>query len=477
MPLPIPNDTLAALGAGLKNCSSRSLWQDRFACPESKEEERKEWFKSLFAKAAMTQGLQSWARFLKLGTGKESGVLYAQLQSRLMVNMAGGVMENAGLCLDRFGMPYIPGSAVKGCARRAALAALREWTEEGEKPTGQERPLAAATEAFENRAQMLAHIALIFGWCEQDWKPNAEFHWATGQDSDRVLVESREELHRTLSSEFYHSEKTLVRNELSNHAGLVAFMPARPVELEMRSINSNLPFPYTEPGKLELDIINCHHKNYYKGILNVATDTEEPNPVFYPAVASGHVFAFSVRQLKKAQHEMMKLSIIWLRVGLEVMGIGGKVGSGYGWFAAGSEIQGTIFGLISDLQKRRAQALANEQAEAADRAEKVQIAEQKRIFKETIANLSPGDKEEFILDSLSDDQFRSMLDNFKDQSEERKKAIVRVLRRPSDQIGSRRDFWNNIKAKGERGGKSAKIVEAIRLCSRSMYSGKEGKMP
>jgi CRISPR/Cas system CMR subunit Cmr6 (Cas7 group RAMP superfamily) len=51
-----------------------------------------------------------------------------------MVNMAGGVMENAGLCLDRFGLPYIPGSAVKGCARRTALAALREWCETGQQP-------------------------------------------------------------------------------------------------------------------------------------------------------------------------------------------------------------------------------------------------------------------------------------------------------------------------------------------------------
>lgn len=29
-------------------------------------------------------------------------------------------MENAGLSLDRYGLPHIPGSAVKGCARRAS---------------------------------------------------------------------------------------------------------------------------------------------------------------------------------------------------------------------------------------------------------------------------------------------------------------------------------------------------------------------
>ena len=49
----------------------------------------------------------------------------AILESRMMVNQAGGMLENAGLCLHRhFGYPFIPGSAVKGIARHAAWS---EW--------------------------------------------------------------------------------------------------------------------------------------------------------------------------------------------------------------------------------------------------------------------------------------------------------------------------------------------------------------
>lgn len=56
----------------------------------------------------------------------------ATLGGRLIVNQAGGVLENAGLCLHpHFNAPYIPGSAVKGCARHAAWQAWKE-TEEGE---------------------------------------------------------------------------------------------------------------------------------------------------------------------------------------------------------------------------------------------------------------------------------------------------------------------------------------------------------
>lgn len=51
-----------------------------------------------------------------------------RLDSRLIVNQAGGILENAGLCLHRhFGFPVIPGSALKGLARHAAWC---EWNEE-----------------------------------------------------------------------------------------------------------------------------------------------------------------------------------------------------------------------------------------------------------------------------------------------------------------------------------------------------------
>ncbi len=53
--------------------------------------------------------------------------IQAKLNSRLIVNQAGGVLENANLCLHRhFGDPYIPGSAVKGIAGHAAWC---EWNE------------------------------------------------------------------------------------------------------------------------------------------------------------------------------------------------------------------------------------------------------------------------------------------------------------------------------------------------------------
>lgn len=74
----------------------------------------------------------------------------ARLKSRLIVNQAGGILENAGMCLHpHFGYPYIPGSAVKGIARHAAWCAWHE-AEEPEKET------------------IARNIALVFGYPTND---------------------------------------------------------------------------------------------------------------------------------------------------------------------------------------------------------------------------------------------------------------------------------------------------------------------
>lgn len=65
--------------------------------------------------------------------------IVATLKSRLIVNQAGGILENAGLCLHpHFGYPYIPGSAVKGLARHAAWC---EWN--AEKDEAKKREIAS----------------------------------------------------------------------------------------------------------------------------------------------------------------------------------------------------------------------------------------------------------------------------------------------------------------------------------------------
>ena len=104
--------------------------------------------------------------------------VWGELRSRLAVNLAGGILENANICLHpHFGYPYLPGSAVKGLARHAAWC---EWN----KPESDKQAIAR-------------RIATVFGY-------------PTGDDDDDGL------------------DAALKAEGEKDHAGCVAFLGAFP---------------------------------------------------------------------------------------------------------------------------------------------------------------------------------------------------------------------------------------------------------
>ncbi len=394
MAILMPRDTRQALGLDAANCESRSLRFDRFADPQAKEETRNKWFKGIAALKPSLIKCGAWSHWLAHpGLGRKPGeALFAQLQSRLMVNMAGGVMENAGLCLDRFGVPYIPGSAVKGCARHQAIQSLLEAREAG-KPTA-------------DLARLLADIALVFGWGEQDWKmrPDIVSKLASKRDeTDEVFTQRCQEIWKAKRSDFayavgdelWEEVATAARRRLPNtdhFAGTVSFLPAYPHHLPAND--------------LELDIVTCHHPKYYRGDpdMPVALDIEEPNPVVFLTVAAGIVFQFATLPIRRAAASLVgQVSDLtvpgvsdsvdtpatgnpatrnelenmgsetpptgrpevcpttarlltrareWLRQGLETFGLGGKTSAGYGWFEC-EQTTANMAGILAEQQKQR----------------------------------------------------------------------------------------------------------------------------
>ena len=443
MPPLMPRDTCNALGDDLKNCNSRALLLDRFCDPSAKEDARKAVFRRAFRRGADTLKITAWARWLDSLAKAEPGtnILYAQLQSRLMVNMAGGVMENAGLCLDRFGLPYIPGSAVKGCARRAALAALREWSEAGGKPelkpAADDNPLTAACKPFATPAEMRAAIARVFGQCTQD----------LSDQSDQSIS-----------------------------AGSIAFLPAYPADLGRTGNVTDLPLPVPELGKLELDVVTCHHRDYYAGTLDTATDTEEPNPVVFPAVAPGHVFTFALTTLRNCPDTSLQYALTWLATGLQTFGLGAKTNAGYGWF----DCSQTTHTAVANLQVQKAERERMAAKEKAEREKAKAEAEAKAAEKAkreaALAGLSPEERADKEIEFLNDQQFDTKVRAFCKEpkkggpTEDLKKAIVRALR------GPRRHYWQEFKTKAVKGD-LANVANAIRRLSKDMFGEKEGKMP
>lgn len=305
MPIFFPGDTRVLLGANAARCESRSLYMDRFGEPGARKAEREQWFEGVLRReVAVSKPLDRFS-------GISVAACYGQLRSRLMVNMAGGVMENAGLCLDRFGWPYIPGSAVKGCARRAAIQSLIDDRD--------------ANPDVVKLAKLLANVALVFGWGEGEWtvEPNgprglkSDFAYAIGTKLWPQVSQAAQQL----------LPKT------DHFAGGVSFLPAYP--MDPKTVK-NLPIPLPERfGALEMDILTCHHGDYYSSsdATKVAADIEEPVPVAFPAVAAGHVFKFCVLALRGCRVDCADQARVWLMEGMQTFGLGAKTSAGYGWFA------------------------------------------------------------------------------------------------------------------------------------------------
>ncbi len=320
MPVHAPPDTAAALGHGLvPKCDSRSLFQRRFADPQAKEDDRKEWFHSLIGdnRKATRPPLSKWLP-------AKAVTVNARLMSRLMVDLSGGVMENSHVNLDRYGLPVVPGSAVKGCGRRMALQALHDWVAAGTERPAPDDACAPCCEGFNRPADMLAAVAAVFGWVGKDWTAGvkegryvSDFGWACGKSHEIIWKEAA----MLLSARFHW---TLPAGRpwlaLPSFAGTIAFLAA---------------FPSTDPG-LELDVVTPHHAKYYNGELETASDTENPVPVFFPAVKSqadtDSCFNFPLIPLARATEADIQQARRWLGHGLELLGLGAKANAGYGWF-------------------------------------------------------------------------------------------------------------------------------------------------
>lgn len=208
----------------------------------------------------------------------------ATLGSRMMVNLAGGVVENAGIALDRcFGLPLIPGSALKGISRVQALWEIHEAK-------------------GEEKLRLLRAAMLLLGYGAHDLR--GDFGWAGGPQ--------------------YAAD---IANEIGaqDFKGCACFLPA---------------YPTTTPT-LVVDMVNPHYPEYYSGRRQRAEDNESPIPNYFPAVEAGSSFGFAVLLNRVppvaslAATDLLKQAKEWLESAVTRKGVGAKTAAGYGWFELG----------------------------------------------------------------------------------------------------------------------------------------------
>lgn len=448
--------TLSLIEGG-RLCDNRTLLLSRFTDPELEDEQRRSHLAMAITQKLPLGILEERCRAYDAFLNAIPGVLriYARNQSRLLLNMSGGVLENAGCSLDRFtGLPRIPGSAVKGVTRHAALDQLKENC------TG-------------TKTEALAEIALAFGWISADWNASGDFAWACQDNWPATRATARQIIATRLNSD----------EAPRSFAGCIAFFDALPA----------IP----QSHDLELDIVTSHHKNYYSEKQLVALDNEQPNPVVFPAISPGQTFGFALapRPHTKVFDGLLSLSKNALLHALTTYGIGAKIAAGYGWFSFDETESQSISTKLASVRKKEADdqsfreallrlpqldGITSENIQASINTVEAFLSkwtgrEGLQPIRDNLAKnrgrlprLSPLDRIRARWKDMNEKAIiNGEIKTFTKKNDEEKRAIVELLREPENLI------W--VKLRSGQKGQVATAVEAIRNYSKNSMN--LGKMP
>jgi len=204
-------------------------------------------------------------------------------------------LENAGLCLHPiYGFAYLPGSGLKGLTRAYAETV---WLPSQTGMSGKD-----AWELIED----------VFGWADNPVR----------KEQIKAQEHPAHKRFKPTESEDAEKNKTL---EIGESAVGVIFHDALP---------EGWP-------KLTLDIVTCHHQDYYnskdrrdfRDAYNAPGDWQTPVPVSFLAVETGTKFRFALSP--RASHikpELVEQARQWLDAALTYNGAGAKTNAGYGYF-------------------------------------------------------------------------------------------------------------------------------------------------
>ncbi len=272
------------------------------------------------------EGKSRSQKILRYSSFPKAKMVAMKLGGRLIIDQSGGVQENSNLCLHpHFGFPMIPGSAIKGCARHFLWEQWGEGVEENKLDIAREK----ARDLIE-----------IFGYPTGD-----DGRYKVGQ------VWKKRELNLDDWCEENLAELVLNKDKKKKSlAGKITFFPA---------------MPYGS-APLEVDVLTCHHMDYYSPNAEKAraTDDENPNPQFFPVVKAGATFEIVVAPTTRGNDSLAEKALEVLQTALEVNGIGAKTAAGYGWFEVDEEIMRKQS--LSPFDLKREEVLEKKQADAID---------------------------------------------------------------------------------------------------------------
>lgn len=250
-----------------------------------------------------------------------------QLRGRMAVGLGGKNPLEFGITLNRLtGLPYIPGSALKGLARSYALLTLAEvrklilidtpLVQEDNRNSSKSHPYTEALEAYskllelspDSKQSVIDEVTNTFKKKVEAYQKAVLTH-GKHIETDTSLPLSVEESHFRLAF------------GTQADAGGCVFYDA---------VISNV----TDPQKslFTMDVMTPHFVKYYTS-GGTPNDGDNPNPVSYVVVREGISFGFAIgTRTGFVDNGTRKYARNWLRSALEEMGIGAKTAQGYGVF-------------------------------------------------------------------------------------------------------------------------------------------------
>jgi len=212
-------------------------------------------------------------------------------KSRLVVGLGDESVYETSIRLNRnYGVPYIPGSALKGVAKHYAIYRLVD---------------ELRSKTFDDEVDFFKLAGII----QQKF-----------EEPDDSKIESLRNLTFKLNDEEVSFEELRKIFGTQRYEGSIIFFDAFPI-----------PDEIGQNPILELDIMNPHYQPYYQN-NEPPGDWHNPNPIFFLTVPEGIVFQFAIAPRDERGVCLLDKARDILISALEEFGVGAKTALGYGRF-------------------------------------------------------------------------------------------------------------------------------------------------
>jgi len=222
----------------------------------------------------------------------------AKLDWRMVVGLGAENVHETSMTLHHvYGIPYIPGSALKGISKNAAVAELCADVE-NEEPDVMDALLS------------MPNISKI---ADEDRQKQIRKAGTVRRQDGKRIEPKRLTVDKILSQKWkgYKVARKIFGSK--TEAGSVIFWDA---------------FPERSPN-VKLDVMNPHYSDYYSK-CEAPADWQNPKPINFLTVENS-IFAFCLAA-KKEDQKLLAQAERWIKLALESSGVGAKSSVGYGYF-------------------------------------------------------------------------------------------------------------------------------------------------